>query len=165
MTTGEKIKALRKSRSMSQEELADAVNLSRQAVSRWEADGVVPETGVIIKLSEIFGVSTDYLLKENAEDSCENFVIAEGSKNISKNLIIGCVCVGASLLVWLFMLFLSLAINELRIGSYGELVNVWDWDFWVSNNIVPVAIALLLVFVVGVCFFGRYYFMDARLRD
>ena len=63
MTLAEKIIALRRARSMSQEELADKLFISRQAVSKWESGQCVPDIDNIVRLSEIFGVSCDYLLK------------------------------------------------------------------------------------------------------
>ena len=68
MTLGEKISALRKQRAMSQEDLALQLNVTRQAVSKWEQDENAPDMDKIVGLSNIFGVTTDYLLKdENLE--------------------------------------------------------------------------------------------------
>ena len=66
MTLGEKIQALRKQSGMSQEQLAERITISRQAISRWELNESVPDVDNIVQLSQIFGVSTDYLLKEGA---------------------------------------------------------------------------------------------------
>lgn len=62
MTTGQKISAERKKLGLTQEQLADKMEVSRQAVSRWEADLAFPETEKLIKLSKLYGCSTDYLL-------------------------------------------------------------------------------------------------------
>ena len=59
---GSKISFCRKRAGMSQEELADRLDISRQAVSRWETGQAVPDTEKIIQLSRLFHVSTDYLL-------------------------------------------------------------------------------------------------------
>ena len=64
MTLGEKIQGLRKQSGMSQEQLAERITISRQAISRWELNESVPDIDNIVQLSHIFGVSTDYLLKE-----------------------------------------------------------------------------------------------------
>lgn len=64
MTLGEKIALLRRQSGQSQEALADRLNVSRQAVSKWESGASVPELDKLLALSEVFGVSTDYLLKE-----------------------------------------------------------------------------------------------------
>ncbi len=63
MTIGDRISMLRRSRDMSQEELAERCGVSRQAVSKWESEQSMPEIEKIMALSEIFGVTTDYLLK------------------------------------------------------------------------------------------------------
>ncbi len=66
MTLGEKIQELRRRYGMSQDALAERLEVSRQAVSKWERDEAVPETDKIIRISQVFGVSTDYLLREEA---------------------------------------------------------------------------------------------------
>ena len=62
MTIGAKIAACRKRAGMSQEKLANELDISRQAVSRWETGEAVPDTEKVIQLSRIFHVTTDYLL-------------------------------------------------------------------------------------------------------
>ena len=69
MTFGEKLQALRKARGWSQEELATQINVSRQALSKWESGASVPDTENVVALSRLFGVSTDYLLKDELEDA------------------------------------------------------------------------------------------------
>ncbi len=71
MTFGEKLQALRKARGWSQEELATQINVSRQALSKWESGASVPDTENVVALSRLFGVSTDYLLLENGEDAAQ----------------------------------------------------------------------------------------------
>ena len=62
MTTGEKIYECRKKAGMTQEELADRLGVSRQSVSKWEADAAFPETEKILALCKLFGISSDELL-------------------------------------------------------------------------------------------------------
>ena len=69
MIFADKLIDLRKKNGWSQEELAEKLNVSRQAVSKWEGAQSVPDMGRIIQLSELFGVSTDYLLKDNIEQA------------------------------------------------------------------------------------------------
>ncbi len=64
MTLGQKIQKLRKERNISQEELAAVLNVSRQALSKWECETSIPEIDKIVLISEYFEVTTDYLLKE-----------------------------------------------------------------------------------------------------
>lgn len=63
MNMADRILELRKKKGISQEELADKIGVSRQAVSKWESDASYPEPEKIILLSDFFQVSTDYLLK------------------------------------------------------------------------------------------------------
>lgn len=58
MTFGEKLQALRQHAGMSQDTLAERLNVSRQAVSRWERDETMPETDKVVALADIFGVTT-----------------------------------------------------------------------------------------------------------
>jgi transcriptional regulator with XRE-family HTH domain len=67
MNIGEKIQQLRKANNLSQEQLAVRLEVSRQAVSKWELNESTPDTDKIILISRIFSVSTDYLLLENPE--------------------------------------------------------------------------------------------------
>ena len=65
MTFSEKLIQLRKKNCLSQEDLAEKLNVSRQSVSRWEIGSAMPDAANILLLSKLFGVSTDYLLNEN----------------------------------------------------------------------------------------------------
>lgn len=62
MTLGEKLQALRKARGLSQEQLALELNVSRQAVSKWELDESVPDLDKLRALCAFFGVTSDYLI-------------------------------------------------------------------------------------------------------
>ena len=68
MILADKIIRLRKKNGWSQEELADRMKVSRQAVSKWEAAQTTPDLEKILQLSNLFGVTTDYLLKDEIED-------------------------------------------------------------------------------------------------
>ena len=67
MILADKIIELRKKSGWSQEDLAEKMDVSRQSISKWESAQSVPDMGRIVRLSELFGVSTDYLLKDNIE--------------------------------------------------------------------------------------------------
>ncbi|MGN0536503.1 MAG: helix-turn-helix domain-containing protein [Acutalibacteraceae bacterium] len=66
MTLGEKIQMLRNKEGLSQEQLAERLTVSRQAVSKWELGQSTPDLDYVIQLGEIFGVSLDYLIKDSA---------------------------------------------------------------------------------------------------
>ena len=63
MNMADRIQSLRKSKGISQEELADKIGVSRQAVSKWESEQSLPDMEKVILLSDYFEVTTDYLLK------------------------------------------------------------------------------------------------------
>lgn len=63
MNVADRIQNLRKTKGISQEQLADAIGVSRQAVSKWESEQTTPDIDKIILMSEYFDVTTDYLLK------------------------------------------------------------------------------------------------------
>ncbi|MBE6008796.1 MAG: helix-turn-helix transcriptional regulator [Lachnospiraceae bacterium] len=65
MTFSEKLIQLRKQSNLSQEGLAEKLNVSRQSISRWEMGSAMPDANNLMLLSKLFGISTDYLLNEN----------------------------------------------------------------------------------------------------
>ena len=65
MKLSDKIVGLRKSNGMSQEDLAEKLDVSRQAISRWESGAAMPDANNILQLSKLFGVTTDYLLNDD----------------------------------------------------------------------------------------------------
>lgn len=68
MILADKIIEERKKNGWSQEELANKLGVSRQAVSKWESSGSIPDLQRILQMSELFGVTTDYLLKDEIEE-------------------------------------------------------------------------------------------------
>ena len=75
MSLGEKIFKLRKEKGISQEALAEQIGTTRQAISKWENNQGFPETEKLLQLSNIFEVSTDYLLKD--EKNVKNIAFLE----------------------------------------------------------------------------------------
>ena len=67
MALSEKLYTLRKKSGLSQEQLAEQLGVSRQAISKWESGQSVPESDKLIVISNYFKVSLDYLLKEESE--------------------------------------------------------------------------------------------------
>lgn len=94
MNMADRIQSLRKGRGMSQEELAERIGVSRQAVSKWESEQSTPDLERVVQLSELFEVSTDYLLKGEepekkggkAERPVAIFLIISTVMNIMGNL-------------------------------------------------------------------------------
>lgn len=68
MTLGEKLQTLRKREGLSQEALAEQVAVTRQTISKWELDQSTPDLAYIAQLSDLFHVSTDYLIKDDVTE-------------------------------------------------------------------------------------------------
>lgn len=65
MTLGEKLKDIRKRFGLSQEQLAEVMNVSRQAITKWESDVGMPDVSNLQELSKVFGLTVDYLLNDD----------------------------------------------------------------------------------------------------
>ena len=75
MIFADKLIELRKKAGWSQEELADKMGVSRQSISKWESAQSMPDMGRVVRLAQLFGVSTDYLLREDVAQSEEIAVV------------------------------------------------------------------------------------------
>ena len=81
MQLPEKLTYLRKQKGLTQSNLAEALNVSRQAISRWEVGTAVPSTDNLKVLSTLYGVPIDDLLNDNPDDLCKNLVTQTPSKD------------------------------------------------------------------------------------
>lgn len=88
MKLSDKIIGLRKSKGWSQENLAEKLNVSRQAISRWEGSVAKPDAANIIQLSKLFGVSADYLLNDEYESNTDLPKFNEVKSNDLKKMIL-----------------------------------------------------------------------------
>ena len=80
MIISEKIAMLRKKNDWSQEQLAEQLSVSRQSVSKWESGAAIPGMDLLVKMSELFGVSVDYLVKDEMEE-----IAYTGEETIERN--------------------------------------------------------------------------------
>lgn len=91
MNIGNNISALRKKKGITQEELANELGVSAQAVSKWENNSSCPDVSLLTEIADYFGVSVDALLRENEEDivnSSENKDTNAKSSDDKKNIMI-----------------------------------------------------------------------------
>ena len=68
MSLGNKLAAARRAKNLTQEQLAEQLEVTRQAVSRWESDAAYPETDKIVRMAQILEVSCDYLLQDGVDE-------------------------------------------------------------------------------------------------
>lgn len=100
MNLSEKLYSLRKKSGLSQEQLAEQLNVSRQAISKWESGTAVPETEKLIAISKYFNVSMDYLVKDEIS-TADTYTIDKGKDTIVKYIgLVLCIAGFVSLLIW-----------------------------------------------------------------
>jgi transcriptional regulator with XRE-family HTH domain len=103
----EKILTLRKKQGLSQEELAEKLNVSRQAVSRWEVGSAQPDASNILQLSKLFGVTADYLLNDEYESDRDVPIVRRTERRSKENLQkIAGICLGAFGLLGNFVMYI-----------------------------------------------------------
>ena len=106
MNMADRIQYLRKQKGLSQEELADKIGVSRQAVSKWESEQSIPDVEKIITISEFFGVTTDYIIKGTESVSVIN------NKKMIYSLYLGCAIIFSTIAgIW------SFTANRFRINE------------------------------------------------
>lgn len=88
MALSEKLYELRKKVGLSQEQLAEQLGVSRQAISKWELGNAIPESDTLISISKYFNVTLDFLMKEDELVVPEPVVIAEKQEYIHPNMIV-----------------------------------------------------------------------------
>ena len=127
MTLGKKLQLLRKARGISQEQLAETLGVSRQAVSKWELDATLPDTGNIIALGKMFGVTTDYLLIEEAEAAAQEKHMHETPRRrLSAKEIIGIIMAAFGAVGWFVIYIVSRFVEVMVPYTYrDEYGNVW----------------------------------------
>lgn len=113
MTFGEKLQLLRKSRGWTQEQLSAQINISRQALSKWESGAAIPDTENVIRLSRLFAVSTDYLLLDEYDEPMQSTPEKDCATISKKNttrfwrIIAGSAAAGLSVIILLVLGVLS----------------------------------------------------------
>ena len=173
MTFGEKLQTLRQKAGMSQDALAEKLDVSRQAVSRWERDETMPETEKVIALADLFGVTTDYLLRHQPEPemkqepprpeqrSSRDFIDRAAYFAKTKGYLLGWVLVvwGALDLITLLLMtmgvigFLGFGERNLRMGT-AEWIGTGVGTFL----LIPALYAVLKIAAgVLVLHYGRQY--------
>jgi Predicted transcriptional regulators len=171
MNIADRIQHLRKTKGISQEELADKIGISRQAVSKWESAQSLPDIDKIIIMSDYFEVTTDYLLKgieSKKEEVTErkpdagiftivgtalNFIgliaaiMIWKEKQVASSVAVGFIIMSVGCMSYAFGQILGDMQSKAKAKKYFFLINVW----------------LLLLMPLSICFnlldgfFGGYY--------
>lgn len=154
MNIADRIQRLRKGRGISQEELADKIGVSRQAVSKWESEQSMPDIEKIILLSDYFDVTTDYLLKgiEPAPEIAEKKADARIFTVIASAL--NFIGLAVSILIWtekrtavstaIGLVMMAFGCMIFAIGQFiGDNKKTAFSSFWIINiwflSLIPVS--------------------------
>jgi len=124
MKLGEKLQKLRKARGWSQEELAGELGVSRQAVSRWESDETLPDAANILKLSDLFGVTTDYLLRESQTETTAATAVCRQTPTGKK----------LGFTFWGKVMTIGSAACFAVVWLLSTLMETYEWTSWVENG-------------------------------
>ena len=162
MIFADKLIRLRKKNGMSQEELAEKMNVSRQSVSKWEGAQSVPDLEKILQLSDLFGVTTDYLLKDELEDEefvgkdtsecCRKITLAEANEFLELRK-------KASWRIALATFINIIAVAQLII--FGGTTTLPEPPF--PENTAGV-LGMVVMFVLAAIAAGIYLYTDAQSR-
>ena len=132
MILADKITALRKKAGWSQEELAEQLGVTRQSVSKWEGAQSVPDMDKVVQMSRLFGVTTDFLLKDELSEE-EDYT----RENKAKSPVIGAVSGIYWLLVTAVYLFYT-------FGPMGNGQPKCSWFTWAVAGVLFGAVMLVV---------------------
>ncbi len=168
MNLAEKIFTLRKQCGMSQEELAEKLNVSRQAVSRWEVGSAQPDAENVLNLSRLFGVTADYLLNDDYE-SDRDVPIVKKTESVTKNTLLqtmAAVWVAAfglcgNLIFYVLSRFVQVRVPYVTYQN-GEKLYTWSGDhlgysyryFIETHNLEFLTVLLWLLTAGGLGYLG-----------
>ena len=141
MDFSEKLLTLRKAKDLTQEQLAEKLDVSRQSVSKWESGQAIPELDKIVALSAVFDVTTDYLLKSSEIDdlSVKTEMLEKQQQMMlireqKKQQVLGCVMYSIAI----YLLFLAVYF----IGHY--YFEIWNPSVIFSEFLIATAIVIFV---------------------
>ncbi len=131
MIFADKLISLRKKSGWSQEELAEKLGVTRQSVSKWEGAQSVPDIDKILQLSRLFGVTTDYLLKDEQGEPESAAGDAAG-----QNLVRAVAAAYWLVVVAIFLFY--------TFGPYGNGQPQYSWFIWAIAGVIFAAVMVVL---------------------
>ncbi len=158
MNLGERIYKLRSERNLSQDDLAEILDVSRQTISKWENNNAVPELSKLIKMSELFQVSLDDLVKDNSNSDMDSYItdlasLEERNTTLSTRKISGTILLSLG--------FITILIFTMLLG----IVNFVFSCLLASPLIICGIICFSFKKHVGLwCGWGVYFSIDVYLR-
>ena len=155
MTFGKKVYLLRKKKGYSQDKFAEKLGVSRQAVSKWELDEMLPDGENIVKIAKLFSVTTDYLLKENIEVKPKIFTPVLPDKYDNVDYIASLSALGASLAafgLYGFRLFWAHYAHDETIkylrNDHWFIYKDWIWVETIDEIVILSFLAVIILVAV-----------------
>ena len=150
MILADKIITLRKQLGWSQEELAEKLGISRQSVSKWESGMSIPDLERIVKMSSIFGVSTDYLLKDEVETTVyteteDDKAIGQTGRVVSIEEANACMSLTEKLAGWMGLAAFICVISPMCLLLFGALGEV---GILFTNEKIAEGVGLAVLFIL-----------------
>ena len=166
MNIGDKIAKARKAQNLTQEQLADVLGVTRQAVSRWESDLAYPETEKLVALSKVLEINCDYLLKDGVTESGEKIVQVEVFRQEAGLF---------NKTNWRFIIALAAIAAGLYVGGFSLFFVIMNWDSVVKGDALLIALMCaviavsLILFAAGVavlfkCFKKKEFFIKKEYK-
>ena len=160
MAFGETLSNLRKAKGLSQEQLAAELGLTRQTISKWELNQSTPDLDYLVRLSDFFAVSTDFLIKGkqfNNDLPCNNSDLEERNshtKLMSRSVAtyklcvyLGAIILGVSLIGIIVFVICS------ALNPWGALIGRWNFEgligFLIGTDTLWFFIILLVLLIAG----------------
>lgn len=161
MTIGERIKKLRKEKGYSQEQLADYLSLSRQAIAKREKNVCEPNIESLSTMASLFGVSLDYLLKGDISEECQKSNLSDKHQILlaDKKDIVLLIAILISLLAFIG-LFIYALINPL----YRNQTYSFIWWYIQIFNLSGIRFRLLVLISLFANIFSLIAFLKRRKR-
>ncbi|MGS4148189.1 helix-turn-helix domain-containing protein [Staphylococcus pseudintermedius] len=143
----EKLKQERKKLNLSQEDLANKINISRQSISKWELEKGYPNIETLIELSELFDITVDELLK--GDDFLKDKIVEDGKKLKHPLLFNLGEVIG---LLGIIILISNFVLRGIRLATHQDIL-----PFLQSNLVTIIAIIFLLISWLTYETFGKSY--------
>ena len=148
MTFGEKLQKLRKAQGLSQEELAGRLSVTRQTISKWELDQSTPELALLAQISDIFGITTDYLIKDAPAEAASAQTPAAKKPADRLALFIILLCIGGLTAAVIWILSLSAGQCEV-ISASGNVMFRGFMGYLVCKNADVVFFLSIIAAAIG----------------
>ena len=160
----DKIFDLRKKQGLSQEQLAERLNVSRQAVSRWESGAALPDANNVLQLSDLFAVTTDYLLHDDYDSDRDVPAVVRTARDGDRRakrflrLTLGSCLAGfgalANLVLYIVSRFVKVPVPHVYEQG-GQLVQEWldyegiSWKYFVAHYSLELLLVLFSLLILA----------------